>query len=276
MSRGLYVMGTEPGAGCTTVACAVAAALRTRGQAVGVLKPVAVGCAVDTALEGPVQVAGIPGEQDAEALAALARLAEVAGPPPAGPVEAAALSSDEARRLLRAVDEDREPGQVTPYRFALPLEPAVAARAVGSTVDLQRIHETWTAALEPDRFGVVDGGVGPLVPLGERHTVLDLVQRLAIPVLLVAPSRPWGAINPTLAAHRVLTGAGVEVVGVVLNRLQRELRPEEAANPYQIERHGGPVVRGMLPHLPEALADPQRLGHRFAVHVDLDGILKTS
>jgi len=257
-------MGTEPGAGCTTLACALAAALRLRGHPVGVLKPVAIGCPRDEQT---------PGALDDEQ-AALARLAAVAGPLPGDPAPPWALRSPETCRLLAASASDLTPDEINPYRFAPNLEPAVAARADGAEIDLQQIQTAWKRAAAHGATVIVDGGVGPLVPLDTRKTLLDLMQLLALPTVLVVPSRPWAAINATLLAVHVLQGADVAVAGVVLNRTHRQLQPEEAANPFQIEQHGKVAVRGLLPFLAdEQLEHPEQLARRLEVHVDLDGIL---
>jgi len=277
MPRGLFVIGSEPRAGCTTVSTALVAALRGRGRRVGVLKPVAVGCGLDAAVSGGVTVGGIPGKQDALSLAALSRLSDVAGPPPAtlsGPTAREALRADEARRLLAASGSQLPVDTVNPYRFAPDLEPAAAARAANVSIDLELVHRCFDEAARGREAVVVDGGVGPLVPLNERQTLLDLVAALGLPVVLVVPSRPWAAINPTLLTVEVLRARGVTLAGLVLNRRDRVLRPEEAVNPYQIEEHAGALVRGLLPFLEMEQLEPVRLAERLEVHVDLDGILE--
>lgn len=277
MPQGLFVIGSEPRAGCTMVSAALAAALRGRHRRVGVLKPVAVGCGLDLAVAGGVTVGGVPGVQDARSLAALSRLSEVAGPPPAtlsGPTAREALRADEARRLVAACGEALPIDTVNPYRFAPDLEPGAAARAANVTIDVGLVQRCFDEVARGREGVVVDGGVGPLVPLNEGQTVLDLVTTLGLPVVLVVPSRPWGAINPTLLTVEVLRARGVALAGVVLNRRDRRLRPEEAANPYQIEAHAGALVRGLLPFLETEQLEPARLAERFEVHVDLDGILE--
>jgi dethiobiotin synthetase len=276
MARGLYVMGLERGAGCTTVCRALVRALRERGDDAVALKPVAVGCPLRSGVSGPVSVGGLPGEADTQALAALSRLAEVAGPPPsslAGDTPPEALDCPEARLLARASGDTVDAEQINLYRFAPDIEPGAAARAAGVRIDLPRIAALVENQAQHGELVVVDGGVGPMTPLDEQHTTLDLLQRLQLPVALVAPSRPWGAINPTLMAYQLLGGRELVVNGVVLNRTDQLLRSEEAVNPYQIEQFGG-QVRGLLPFLESGqLADDEQLARRLEMHVDVDGLL---
>ena len=56
MSRGLFVTGTDTGAGKTVVACAVVRGLRERGLDVGVMKPIETGVDPDT---GPLDATAL-------------------------------------------------------------------------------------------------------------------------------------------------------------------------------------------------------------------------
>lgn len=280
-ARGLFVVGTEPRCGVTTIACGLAAALQRRGQRVGVMKPVAVGCPL-TPGDTPVVVGGIPGEQDAESVAALARLAELAGPPPAtlvGPTPPEALDPAESRRLLRAIGvTDPSPEQLQrtcPYRFAADLEPAAAARAADTSVDPEVLRRRFESIAGESDVVVVDSAAGLMSPLTEDQLTIDLLQDLGLWVVLVAPSRSWSVLSPCLLALAALESRHVSLAGIVLNRTQRRISPEEAVNPYQLEQRAGPVVRGILPFLThEQLGDAEQLARRVEVHLDLGGLLE--
>jgi dethiobiotin synthetase len=55
-----------------------------------------------------------------------------------------------------------------------------------------------------------------MVPLDERHTVLDWIAALSVPALLVAGSY-LGTLSHTLTAVRVLEDRGCRVAGIVVN-----------------------------------------------------------
>ncbi len=103
------------------------------------------------------------------------------------------------------------------YRLAEPLAPHAAAALAGVTIDLGRCRLPEAAA---PRL-LVEGAGGVLAPLNEHQYMLDLMQQLALPVLLVARSS-LGTINHTLLSLRALRGAGLEVFGVVLNGPRNE------------------------------------------------------
>jgi dethiobiotin synthetase len=82
---------------------------------------------------------------------------------------------------------------------------------------------------------IVEGAGGLIVPINWENTVLDMIEQLNIPVLLVARSS-LGTLNHTLLSLKALGDRGIEVFGVVLNG---EKHP---SNKETIEKFGGVPV----------------------------------
>jgi dethiobiotin synthetase len=78
---------------------------------------------------------------------------------------------------------------------------------------------------------VVEGAGGIMVPINENHLMLDLIKKLALPVILVARST-LGTINHTLLSLDVLNRHGLTVIGVVMNG------PRNRSNKDAIEVYG--------------------------------------
>lgn len=97
------------------------------------------------------------------------------------------------------------------YRLALPASPHVAAHAAGVVIDPARL----TLPVRPEPL-VVEGAGGILVPLNDRHTMLDLMEWLGLPVILVARTQ-LGTINHTLLSLQTLRHRGLTIQGLVLN-----------------------------------------------------------
>jgi dethiobiotin synthetase len=116
----------------------------------------------------------------------------------------------------------------------------------------------------------VEGTGGLLLPIAEDLLSIDLIKRLALPVLLVAPSRK-GAINHCMLCVEALRSRSIVLKGVVFNRVDdRPPRPEEAANPQLLEAFAGAIVLGMVPFLPaDKRDDLEHLARRLHAHVDL-------
>ena len=68
------------------------------------------------------------------------------------------------------------------YRFRFPLSPHVAAAKDGICIDL----ESMVLPQIPGGHLIVEGAGGIMVPLNERHLMLDLMKKLQLPILLVA------------------------------------------------------------------------------------------
>jgi dethiobiotin synthetase len=173
-----FVTGTGTGVGKTFVAAALLRHFRAGGQAVDAIKPVA------------------------------------SGFDPASPA-----SSDTAM-LLGAMGRQPtadELARVSPWRFAAPLSPDLAARAEGRAIDFKALIDHCRNAEASTRgLLLIEGVGGIMVPLDGAHTVLDWMSALRVPVLLVSGSY-LGTISHTLTALHVLAQRNLDIAGVVVS-----------------------------------------------------------
>ena len=204
---GLFITATDTGVGKTAITSAIAAALRAGGHRVGVLKPVATGC-IHTR-EG--------------------------------------LVSEDAELLAHHADSPHPLDVICPERYAEPLAPAVAAQRAKQRVDWSAVQRSLDTIARASDILLVEGVGGLLVPLDERHTVLDLIRWLGFPAVIVA--RPGlGTINHTLLTASVLRNANLPVAGVVINRYPPDQTPTpEETNPRAIERWGKLSILAIVP-----------------------------
>jgi dethiobiotin synthetase len=173
---GLFFTGTDTGVGKTFVAAWVARFLRGQGRTFGVCKPVATGAL--SAGDGWLS----------EDTVALAR--------------AAGLFGDWAR--------------VTPWAFADPVAPPVAARRCGTTLTLPLLADAVRRCASPQAPVLVEGIGGLLCPLTEHETVADLAAVLGLPMVVVA-RRSLGTLNHTLLTLEAARSRGLQLAGVVVN-----------------------------------------------------------
>jgi len=273
--RGLFVVGTDTNVGKTIVTGALAAALRVSGRRVAVMKPVETGC--PPAPEATAPLDGLPGSVTPQARQALARLHELVGPPPitiATRTPPEALAPVDALHLLRLADCHAPLDRVNPYRYAPAVAPAVAAELAGRPIALDHLYACLTALDADADLTLVEGAGGLLVPLTAEHLLIDFVARSGLPALIVGRSA-LGTINHCLLTLEALKTRGIPIAGIVLNRTTERPSPDEAANPHQLERFAGPLVRGVMPYFsPEQRSDADFLARRCAAHVDLDAILE--
>lgn len=179
-ARGLFVAGAHTDVGKTHVACALIRAARARGWSVAALKPVVSG------FDPADWSASDPGRL----LAALA-----------------------VAPTAQALDA------ISPWRFAAPLSPPMAARREGRTLDLAEIAAFCRKRLAASAADlvVVEGVGGLMSPLTDEATGLDLQAALGLPSILVGGAY-LGAISHTLTALEAARARGVAISAVVLSQ----------------------------------------------------------
>jgi dethiobiotin synthetase len=174
--QGLFFTGTDTGVGKTYVVAAVAQILLGQGHQVLVCKPVATGA---NWKEGR-------------------------------------LISDDTLSLARAARMENDLQKVTPWTFADPVAPPVAARRAGIELRLSDFVRAIHERQETQKAMLVEGIGGLLCPLTERETVADLVKALKMPLVVVA-RRSLGTLNHTLLTLEAAQSRGLKVAGLIIN-----------------------------------------------------------
>lgn len=139
---------------------------------------------------------------------------------------AQAADSDPAR-LLAALGREMVPAEldrIAPFRFRAPLAPDMAAAREGRRIDFAALAAIGRGEGAGDRWLFVEGVGGVMVPLDESHTVLDWIEALGLPAILVAGSY-LGTISHTLTALSVLAARALPVAAVVISESARSLVP---------------------------------------------------
>jgi dethiobiotin synthetase len=203
---GLLITGTDTEVGKTVVTGAIAAWLRRQGLRVGVLKPVATGC--ERRREG--------------------------------------LVSADAEFLAHCADSPHPLDLICPQRYSEPLAPAVAAERAGMPLDWAAVQRSLDIICRDSDILLVEGVGGVMVPLDDRHTVLDLARWLGLPAVVVARAG-LGTINHTLLTLGALRQV-TSVAGVVINRYPAETAGiAEETNPRMISKWGRTQVLCIVP-----------------------------
>jgi len=155
--------------------------------------------------------------------------------------------------LGHAVTAD-EIARTSPWRFAAPLSPDMAASREGRRIDVDQVIHFCRKAVDTARGTLLIEGVGGvMVPLGQRRTVLDWMAELGLPVLLVTGSY-LGTISHTLTALDVLARRGLAINAVVIS--------ESAGSPVGLDETREAIARFVegcevvaLPRLPPGSVD---------------------
>ena len=95
-----------------------------------------------------------------------------------------------------------EIARISPFRFSAPLSPDMAARRERRDIDFNALTEfSAGAAARAKGTLLIEGIGGVMVPLDDRHTVLDWMVALTCPVILVTGSY-LGSLSHALDEHR--------------------------------------------------------------------------
>lgn len=132
----------------------------------------------------------------------------------------ASLSESDTKLLLDAMSMPvtaQNMDLVSPWRFAAPLAPSMAARLEGRSLDLPEVVAFCRqAGRGAEEFLLIEGVGGVMAPLNDTHTVRDWIKALEIPALLVGASY-LGGISHTLTALEALRASDISVAGIVVS-----------------------------------------------------------
>lgn len=220
----VFITGTGTDVGKTYVTAGLIRALRADGRTVEVLKPV------------------------------------VSGFDPQSP-----QGSDPAV-LLEALGVPWSPealAHISPWRFAAPLSPPLAALREGRTLKGAEVIALCAdrISMARDRLLLIEGAGGIMSPLDNRQTMLDLAKALRSPILLVAGSY-LGAVSHILTASLALRSCGVEMLAVVVNESAKGPPMDETAHtirqfldavPVTTVQRGGKVPTDLLDRIASPL-----------------------
>jgi len=235
--RGLLVVGSDVGVGRTLVAGAIARALRRRGRAVEVFKPIATGCR---------------------------RKAE-------------GLVSDETAFLAACAESGRTLAEISPVRFRSALPPNLAAEREARPVSLEAIFQGYRRLADAAGAVIVEAPSGLLGTLTERFRTIHLARMMNLPLVVVSRCGAAAVELTTLTLHAARSGglslAGVVLNGhlpgpggspVLPRRRSLGRRGEEdleiGANILAINRGGGAEVLAVVPRESANDVDKARLG----------------
>ncbi len=101
------------------------------------------------------------------------------------------------------------------FRFPEPLSPYKAAEKWGKKISLSELSSLLKKEIEQEKFVIVEGAGGLLVPYDREWLQIDLIKASEFPVLIVGKDKV-GVINQVLLTLAALKDENIAVLGVVL------------------------------------------------------------
>lgn len=128
------------------------------------------------------------------------------------------LIAPDVLEVCKKSDEDYNEEYIL-YRLKEAVSPHLASEMENIEIDIQKIKERYELLKNKNNYLIVEGAGGLLVPLiRDKFYIYDLIKLFNIPVILVCSTRV-GAINHILLTLEALRNRGIEVKGIVFNRV---------------------------------------------------------
>ena len=147
--KGYFITGTDTGVGKTVVTACLTTLLKSRGEDVGIMKPIETG--VDP--------------------------------------ECYSAANSDARFLIEVSGVRDSAEEVCPYRLKHPASPYQAARIEKKEIDPENILERFKQLQSKHSMMLVEGIGGLLVPITSRYNVADLALQMRLPLIIVSRLR---------------------------------------------------------------------------------------
>ena len=158
-------------------------------------------------------------------------------------------------QLIQAMGNTLSPSQidkVSPWRFSAPLSPNMAAEQEGRSISMTKLLEFCRLTSEPvDGHLFIEGVGGIMVPLAPNCTVLDWIEGLNLPLVLVVGTY-LGSLSHTLTSMETIRSRGLQVQALVINE------SESDSVSLQATEH---TLRQFLPSTPIFTIPRSPIGH---------------
>ncbi|MDX1943061.1 MAG: dethiobiotin synthase [Saprospiraceae bacterium] len=127
------------------------------------------------------------------------------------PIQSGDLDNTDSMKIERWISNPRTRIHPEAYRLRTPMSPHTAAEIDGIRIELPNIKLP-----NAQNFLIVEGAGGLLVPLNDKDNIIDLIQYLQLPVILI--SRHYlGSINHTLLSIEALQHRNIIIAGIIFN-----------------------------------------------------------
>ena len=161
------------------------------------------------------------------------------------------------------------------YRLKKPLSPHLAAAAEDTLIDVAVIIEKFRSLQKKYDAVLVEGAGGIMTPVSPAATFLDVASALRLPVVVVTSPR-LGTLNHTLLTVNACRDRGLELAGLVINRVPADPDEAERLNLAELGRLTGVPVLGLVPEMKVSVDGLRWDGlNERAAHLDLTGLVSS-
>ncbi|MFZ0219120.1 MAG: dethiobiotin synthase [Candidatus Aquirickettsiella sp.] len=199
-NKGFFILGTDTNVGKTTIAINLLSFLKNKGYSTIGLKPISSGSQLSK-----------NGLRNADALA-----------------------------LQKAATTYLPYDEVNPFCFRLAIAPHIAAAQQACQLSLAKLMQSFSSLLKYEAdYCIIEGLGGAAVPFNKTETILDLLQALNFPVILVVGLR-LGCLNHALLTYEVLKKRNIPIAACIANQIDPDMLFHEENGLYLKQSIGVP------------------------------------
>ncbi len=181
MSKGVFITGTDTEVGKTCFTVSLMETLKKQGKIVAGMKPIASGASLRNGK----------------------------------------LINDDANLIMQHCSHPTDYDLINPFVFEPPVAPHIAAQQKKEKIDINQILSCYEQLLSINDYVVVEGVGGWRVPLSGGLSIVDLVQALSLPVILVVGLK-LGCINHSILTAEAIKADGLNLLGWISNHLYKD------------------------------------------------------
>ncbi|HEY8139726.1 MAG TPA: dethiobiotin synthase [Nitrososphaera sp.] len=228
---GFFITGTDTGIGKTMIASGLVWALKQRQIDVGVMKPFATA--------------------DREF--------------------SKKYKSRDTFILAKAAQTSEPDGDLNPFFYRKAASPLMASEIMGKKApSLDEAIVAFRKIASRHKFVIVEGIGGIMVPVAEKRVIGDFAKIVALPVIIITSPR-LGTLNHTLLTVMACRSLGLDIAGIIINKMPVKPSTVEEKTPRMIEEITGVGVLAVIGY--SRNLNYSRTGKAIEKLIDLDSLL---
>jgi dethiobiotin synthetase len=229
--RGIFITGTGTGVGKTAVSAGLAWTLRSKEVNVGVMKPFAT----------------------------------------ANRMFSKKYNSRDTAVLAKAARVEDLDGELNPFFYSVAASPLLASRLKHQPAPhIEKALQALRNLARKHDIMIVEGIGGIMVPLTVNQSVADFAKEAGLPTIIVT-TPVIGTLNHTFLTVMACRKFGINIMGIIVNKMPKKPSVAEQKAPEMIERLMGIRILATLPF--SKRPNHTAVGKMLRKAIDLDSLL---
>ena len=149
--------------------------------------------------------------------------------------------------LTRAINLDEKQENLNPYFYPLPCSPHMASAMLNlPPPSIEYAIKKFKLLRKKYNYLLVEGIGGIMVPLNDKHTLLDFIKLTKLEVIIIATPK-LGAFNHILLTVKICQASGIPIKGIVINKMPNHPSQIEEGIPTFVSKYTKIPIIGVIP-----------------------------